>query len=1079
MEGLSNGTEVEFRVRARLAAGNPRTAAWTEDDSDVEGDQTKTTPQSTNNFAGSAFRKDKFVFDTVENGTITPGKLTVHYHDEPTRFLDDEGLTDYTVQRTFYFVKFSKDTPRRPITAVGFELLIGRALDGPVVKTLHEGASHDQWASLGYPSSVVEVASDDFDQEWFVESSKGWSADEVRRGTGGGANVLATPTVMWDPVNLNVPGSLDRALNITWQPDLWPGSRNLDHTMCIQWKSGSEEFDTLASGSTRDRTVVLSGQTLITALKADGYTLSGLEEATSYDVRTIRCAAGDETLMVTSSSAVTGTTLDTPPIAELVRAPADGATVDIVFGQDLDTAGSAPAASAFDVAVGTAGAVNPASVAFHSTDADTFTLTMGAAIAGRPSVTVAYTKPSSNALADATGNEVDDFTQQAYYAPAAPGKPTLTASDVNVWPDGTALDASWDAPTDDGGAPVTGYEVQWRLTESPNSQTWAEAIAAGQTASATTSPYRITGLTNGAEYAVRVIALNVVGPSLASDEQSRTPAPAPRITGIAVTSTPQAGTIDGTSSVPDTYGRGEDIEITITFDEAVDATADLSGNTPTFAIRLIHGGVIQTRDLRLLRGSGATELVFVYTVDTDDNERAGLSALSNNLSSDGQIVSSASGVPAVRDHDGVPLQQGHKVNGALTEGDARLSALSLSGITLDQAFEPSRNEYTATTTGARTTLAYTELTNRAIVISRYISPSDAAIADLGHQVDLEPGDTVISVWVNAPLCGSEDVCRAHRIYTITVTRAAARSDLPPPRNLRAVEEKGAVKLNWDAPDDDATVTGYRIERRLADGLQRDNHTLVEDTGSSETGYTDESAEKGVEYEYRVSARNEDGAGEASGWVSAAPDEEPVASEDVAVWSATLTVEWVYQGYGYYSTDTKKAGSLSPASFEVDGTTYTVKMVETQGWWTYIGVDRELPFDFLLELDGTRFASGDASFNSYSYGNIYRWEGTGLSLSDGDTVEVRLHRASEDETAVNSPATGQPTISGTAQVGETLTADTSGIADEDGLDNAAFSYQWLADDTEVAGATGSTYTLVEADEGKAIKVQVSFTDDARQ
>ena len=210
--------------------------------------------------------------------------------------------------------------------------------------------------------------------------------------------------------------------------------------------------------------------------------------------------------------------------------------------------------------------------------------------------------------------------------------------------------------------------------------------------------------------------------------------------------------------------------------------------------------------------------------------------------------------------------------------------------------------------------------------------------------------------------------------------------------------------------------------------------------------------------------------------SAVADEEPVAREDAAAWSATMTVEWVYQGYGYYSTDTKKAGSLSPASFEVDGTTYTVKMVETQGWWTYIGVDRELPFDFVLELDGTRFASGDASFSSYSYGNIYRWEGTGLSSSDGDTVEVRLHRAIEDETAVNSVATGAPIVSGTAQVGETLTADTSGIEDADGLTNADFSYQWLADDTAIQGATGSTYTLADTDEGKAINVEVSFTDD---
>ena len=78
---------------------------------------------------------------------------------------------------------------------------------------------------------------------------------------------------------------------------------------------------------------------------------------------------------------------------------------------------------------------------------------------------------------------------------------------------------------------------------------------------------------------------------------------------------------------------------------------------------------------------------------------------------------------------------------------------------------------------------------------------------------------------------------------------------------------------------------------------------------------------------------------------------------------------------------------------------------------------------------------------------------------------------------NTPATGAPTITGAAQVGETLTADTTGISDYDGLYYAAFAYQWLADDAEINGATASTYTLVAADEGKAIKVRVSFTDDA--
>ena len=84
-------------------------------------------------------------------------------------------------------------------------------------------------------------------------------------------------------------------------------------------------------------------------------------------------------------------------------------------------------------------------------------------------------------------------------------------------------------------------------------------------------------------------------------------------------------------------------------------------------------------------------------------------------------------------------------------------------------------------------------------------------------------------------------------------------------------------------------------------------------------------------------------------------------------------------------------------------------------------------------------------------------------------------------AVNTPATGAPAISGTEQVGETLTVSTSGIADADGLSGATFSYQWVSNDgttdTDIQGATDSTYTLLDADEGKTIKVRVAFTDDA--
>ena len=80
---------------------------------------------------------------------------------------------------------------------------------------------------------------------------------------------------------------------------------------------------------------------------------------------------------------------------------------------------------------------------------------------------------------------------------------------------------------------------------------------------------------------------------------------------------------------------------------------------------------------------------------------------------------------------------------------------------------------------------------------------------------------------------------------------------------------------------------------------------------------------------------------------------------------------------------------------------------------------------------------------------------------------------------NNLATGAPTITGTAQVSQTLTASTSDISDSDGLDNVSYDYQWLADDSEIDGATSSTYTIQASDNGKVIKVQVTFTDGRRQ
>ena len=61
-------------------------------------------------------------------------------------------------------------------------------------------------------------------------------------------------------------------------------------------------------------------------------------------------------------------------------------------------------------------------------------------------------------------------------------------------------------------------------------------------------------------------------------------------------------------------------------------------------------------------------------------------------------------------------------------------------------------------------------------------------------------------------------------------------------------------------------------------------------------------------------------------------------------------------------------------------------------------------------------------------------------------------------ASNHAAAGIPIIAGTVQVGETLSVDTSGISDTDGIVNSILTYQWIAndgtEDTDIQDATGS-------------------------
>lgn len=94
------------------------------------------------------------------------------------------------------------------------------------------------------------------------------------------------------------------------------------------------------------------------------------------------------------------------------------------------------------------------------------------------------------------------------------------------------------------------------------------------------------------------------------------------------------------------------------------------------------------------------------------------------------------------------------------------------------------------------------------------------------------------------------------------------------------------------------------------------------------------------------------------------------------------------------------------------------------------------------------------------------QGSGGALTATGSTTVNL-------TATNDVPTGAVAVTGNPAEGETLSADTSGLADADGL--GTFAYQWLRDGAPIAGATASSHTLVSGDVGRGISVRVLYTD----
>ena len=295
------------------------------------------------------------------------------------------------------------------------------------------------------------------------------------------------------------------------------------------------------------------------------------------------------------------------------------------------------------------------------------------------------------------------------------------------------------------------------------------------------------------------------------------------------------------------------------------------------------------------------------------------------------------------------------------------------------------------------------------------------------------------------------------LLTVPGWRAHAQEGSAPdkPKGLDATASHGQVILSWNDPGDDS-ITGYVILRRVRVNDQGgDFSVLVANTESAATTYTDDTVAASTTYTYRIKAINEHGTSERSRWSHVDTPAPPVPDKPTGL-DATASHGQVVLTWND-PNDESITGYVILRRVRVNdqGGDFTELVANTGSAATTYTDD--------TVAASTTYTYRIKAINGHGSSERSRW--------------VHVDTLAAPEPAGNNPATGAPAIAGTPQVGETLTVDTSGIADEDGLENATFSYQWLADGTAISGAAANTYTPVGADEGKPITVQVNFTDDA--
>ncbi len=224
---------------------------------------------------------------------------------------------------------------------------------------------------------------------------------------------------------------------------------------------------------------------------------------------------------------------------------------------------------------------------------------------------IAYTFRVSaiNSVGTGTASNSLSATPVGEEEPTAPDAPTsvsVTAGDASIV-------VSWTAPASDGGSAVTGYTVSY--TPSGGSEA---TTTVGNVTTRT-----LTGLTNGTEYSVKVLATNAVGSSSYSSTASGTPVSSATAPGTpsGLTITPGDGTLAVSWTAPESDGGSDITEYTVSYTPSggSEATTTVDGNTTSYTISGLTNGTSYAVKVQAVNAVGDGDYTGTSSGSPDQN----------------------------------------------------------------------------------------------------------------------------------------------------------------------------------------------------------------------------------------------------------------------------------------------------------------------------------------------------------------------------------------------------------------------------------------------------------------------------